>query len=324
MTTTSSEDAARQGAAPPARAEHTAAWAVEVHGLTKRFGARTAVDDVDLLVPRGCAFGYLGPNGAGKTTLIRALLGLTRPDTGTIRLLGTPVPAQRRRALARVGAIVDEPRFHPHLTGRENLRMLAAARDPAAQQRIAPALDRVRLAARADEKVSTYSMGMRQRLGLAASLLGDPQLLILDEPMNGLDPAGINETREFIRSLVAEGRTVMLSSHQLGEVERTCDRVAIVDQGKVIRQGPIAELIAGTESAVELECADPVGAARILAGAEFVAEATVCAADRSANTPARSTACWWRPGSPSSHSVRSTPASNSGSCPSPAVWESSK
>ena len=220
-------------------------WAVETHGLTKRFGANVAVDGVELLVPRGCAFGYLGPNGAGKTTLIRVLLGLTHADAGTMSLLGYPVPTHRDVALARVGAIVDEPRFHGHLTGRQNLQILAAAREPAARDRIGPSLERVGLADRADDKVAKYSMGMRQRLGVAACLLGDPQLLILDEPMNGLDPAGMHEMRDMILSLVAEGRTVVLSSHLLDEVERTCDAVAIVDRGKVIRQGPIAELLAG-------------------------------------------------------------------------------
>ncbi len=166
-------------------------WAVQTHGLTKRFGSNVAVDDVELLVPRGSAFGYLGPNGAGKTTLIRTLLGLTRANAGTMSLLGIPVPAERRRALARVGAIVDEPRFHQHLTGRENLRLLAAARGGDADDRIAPSLARVGLVDRAEDKVATYSMGMRQRLGVAACLLADPELLILDEPMNGLDPAGM-------------------------------------------------------------------------------------------------------------------------------------
>jgi ABC-2 type transport system ATP-binding protein len=243
----------------PGRADD---WAVEVHGLTKRFGTRTAVDNVDLLVPRGSAFGYLGPNGAGKTTLIRVLLGLTTADSGTMSLLGIPVPAQRRRALARVGAIVDEPRFHGHLSGRENLKILAAARGGGAERQIGPALDRTRLAQRADDKVSAYSMGMRQRLGLAACLLADPQLLILDEPMNGLDPAGMHEMRDMIGGLTGEGRTVVLSSHLLDEVERTCDQVAIVDHGKVIRQGPIEELTAGAGAAVEVQCSDPPAAAR--------------------------------------------------------------
>src|SRR6202041_94832 len=175
-------------------------WAVETHGLTKRFGTNAAVNGVELLVPRGRAFGYLGPNGAGKTTLIRTLLGLTRADGGTMSLLGLPVPAERSRALARVGAIVDEPRFHHHLTGRDNLRLLAAARGGDAGQLIGPSLARVGLAERADDKVASYSMGMRQRLGVASCLLGDPELLILDEPMNGLDPAGMHEMRGLIAS----------------------------------------------------------------------------------------------------------------------------
>jgi ABC-2 type transport system ATP-binding protein len=258
-----------QGTAPPPREGEPDRWAVEVHGLTKRFGARTAVDAVDLLVPRGSAFGYLGPNGAGKTTLIRALLGLIRADSGTVRLLGLPVPGDRQHALARVGAIVDEPRFHGHLTGRENLKILAAARAGDAASQIGPALERSRLTYRADDKVSSYSMGMRQRLGLAACLLADPQLLILDEPMNGLDPAGMHEMREIIRGLVEEGRTVLLSSHLLDEVQRTCDQIAIVDRGRVISQGPIGELIAGTGTTVEVQCADPAAAARAFGGSEL-------------------------------------------------------
>ena len=189
-------------------------WAVETHGLTKHFGANTAVNGVELLVPRGSAFGYLGPNGAGKTTLIRVLLGLTRADAGTMSLLGYPVPRHRDAALARVGAIVDEPRFHPHLTG----------------------------------------------------LLGDPQLLLLDEPMNWLDPAGMAEMRDMILSMVAEGRTVVLSSHLLDEVERTCDAVAIVDHGSIIQQGPISELLAGARVALQVECSEPGRAHALLAG----------------------------------------------------------
>jgi ABC-2 type transport system ATP-binding protein len=248
------------------------AWAVETHGLTKRFGGNVAVNDVELLVPRGCAFGYLGPNGAGKTTLMRTLLGLTRADGGTMSLLGVPVPGERRRALARVGAIVDEPRFHAHLTGRENLRMLAAARGGAAGPRIAPSLERVGLTERADDRVGSYSMGMRQRLGVAACLLGDPELLILDEPMNGLDPAGMHEMRTMIQSLIEEGRTVMLSSHLLDEVERTCDAIAIVDHGRVIRQGPIDELIRGAGTVVvRVDCSDPAAAARVIEQAGIAA-----------------------------------------------------
>ncbi|MDE3147815.1 MAG: ABC transporter ATP-binding protein [Acidobacteriota bacterium] len=242
-------------------------WAVETHGLTKRFGDNVAVNGVDLRVPRGCAFGYLGPNGAGKTTLIRVLLGLTRADAGTMSMLGHEVPRHRDRALARVGAIVDEPRFHGHLTGRQNLEILAAAREPAARERIAGSLDRVGMTQRADDRVAKYSMGMRQRLGVAACLLGDPQLLILDEPMNGLDPAGMLEMRDMIKSLVDEGRTVMLSSHLLDEVERTCDAVAIVDRGNVIRQGPIAALLAGSDVDVHVVCSSPQRAQVVLAAA---------------------------------------------------------
>ena len=238
---------------------------MQTRGLTKRFGSNVAVDDVELRVPRGSAFGYLGPNGAGKTTLIRTLLGLTRANAGTMSLLGIPVPAERARALARVGAIVDEPRFHHHLTGRENLRLLAAARGGDADDRIVPSLARVGLVERAEDKVATYSMGMRQRLGVAACLLADPKLLILDEPMNGLDPAGMHEMRAMIASLAEEGRTVVLSSHLLDEVERTCDSVAIVDHGRVIRQGPIDELIRGAGArVVQIDCAEPARAQQLI------------------------------------------------------------
>ncbi len=220
--------------------------AIETHGLTKRFGERAAIDGIDLHVPRRCAFGFLGPNGAGKTTMIRTLLGLTHASAGTMSLLGHPVPADRALALQRVGAIVEEPRFHMHLSGRENLRVIAAARGPQVRERIAPALVRVGLAERADDKVKSYSMGMRQRLGVARCLLADPLLLILDEPTNGLDPAGIQEFREMIRAMVEqEGRTVFVSSHLLDEVEKTCDAAAIIDRGKVVVQGPMAELAAG-------------------------------------------------------------------------------
>jgi ABC-2 type transport system ATP-binding protein len=250
-------------------------WAVETHGLTKRFGQNVAVNGVELLVPRGCAFGYLGPNGAGKTTLIRVLLGLTHADAGTMSLLGYPLPKHRDRALARVGAIVDEPRFHGHLTGRENLELLASARERAARGRVGPSLERVGLSHRADDRVAKYSMGMRQRLGVAACLIGDPQLLILDEPMNGLDPAGMQDMREMILSLVAEGRTVVLSSHLLDEVQRTCDAVAIVDRGRVIRQGPIAELLAGTSMVVRVECSEPDRARTLLGNTTIEAQIQV-------------------------------------------------
>ena len=240
-------------------------YIVETEKLTKRFGERVAVDAVDLRIPRGSAFGYLGPNGAGKTTLIRMLLGLTSASSGSMRLLGRPVPAEREDALARVGAIVEEPRFHPFLTGRENLEIIAAARDAAAFDRIDGVLDRVGLAARADERVKKYSLGMRQRLGVARALLGDPELLILDEPTNGLDPAGILEFRRLVRHLVGEGRTVVLSSHLLDEVEKICDAVAIVDRGNVVWQGPI-DAIHGDGRATLLVDVDDVPAALALLG----------------------------------------------------------
>jgi ABC-2 type transport system ATP-binding protein len=249
-----------------------AEYVVETHGLTKRFGDRTVVRSVDLQVPRGVAFGYLGPNGAGKTTLIRMLLGLTRPNAGTMSLRGLPVPERRAEALSRVGAIVEEPRFHGHLTGRENLRIVAAARGRETFARIPAAIERVGLAHRADDRVKTYSMGMRQRLGIARCLLADPELLVLDEPMNGLDPAGILEFRKLIRALVGEGRTVMLSSHILDEVEKTCDHVAIVDRGEMVASGPLAELQGGGKPRVLIGVDGTAAALKILAAVPGVSD----------------------------------------------------
>jgi ABC-2 type transport system ATP-binding protein len=259
------------------RKEGSGAFVVETSGLTKRFGDRVAVQDVDLRVPRGSAFGYLGPNGAGKTTLIRMLLGLTHASAGTMRLLGRSVPAERAVALARVGAIVEEPRFYGHLTGRENLTVIAAAREPEAHARIDGALARVGLSQRADERVKRYSLGMRQRLGVARSLLADPELLILDEPTNGLDPAGIHEFRAMIRGFVAEGRTVLLSSHLLDEVEKICDAIAIVDRGRIVMQGSIAELAAGGEQTILIATSDEERASAILAEHRAVASAAPAA-----------------------------------------------
>jgi ABC-2 type transport system ATP-binding protein len=239
---------------------------IETRALTKKFGSRAAVDAVDLVVPAGVAFGFLGPNGAGKTTMIRTLVGLTKPTSGDVTLLGLPQPEKRREALARVGAIVEEPRFHGHLTGRENLKIVAAARDAASTARIPDALARVGLGHRADDRVKTYSLGMRQRLGIARCLIADPALLILDEPMNGLDPAGILEMRHLIRAFVEEGRTVFLSSHLLDEVEKTCDQVAIVDQGRVILQGPVSEVASSGDPTVLIAVDDAEAARRVLAG----------------------------------------------------------
>ena len=250
-------------------------YAIEVHGLTKRFGERTALADLDLTVPRRSVFGFLGPNGAGKTTLIRLLLGLTRPSEGSMRLLGASLPEERSTALARVGAIVEEPRFHRFLTGRENLAIAAAARSPEAHARIEDVLARVGMSDRADDRVKSYSLGMRQRLGVARALLADPELLILDEPTNGLDPAGIHEFRRMIRQFVDDGMTVLLSSHLLDEVEKVADYVAIVDQGRVVLQGSIADLYAETEHTILVTTSRESEAMAVL-----VLDAVVCAAER--------------------------------------------
>lgn len=236
--------------------------AVRTRALRKRFGSRVAVAGVDLAVPAGTVFGFLGPNGAGKTTLIRMLLGLTRATDGEAWLLGLPVPRRRAQALARVGAIVEEPGFHRYLTGRENLLIAAVARGGRARERIGAALVRVGLAERADDRVGRYSLGMRQRLGIARCLLSDPALLILDEPVNGLDPAGIHEMRGLIRSFADEGRTVFLSSHLLDEVQRLCDRVAVVDAGRVVAAGATEDL-AGADTLI-VEVADARAAAAVL------------------------------------------------------------
>ena len=228
---------------------------LETVGLTKRYGDRAAVEGVDLRVPAGCAFGLLGPNGAGKTTFIRMVLGLTQATSGTVRLLGSETPSGRRKALGAVGAIVEEPRFHLHLSGRENLKVAAAVRDASASGQITATLERVGLFDRADDRVAGYSLGMRQRLGIARCLLNDPKLLILDEPMNGLDPAGILEMRALIATLVREGRTVVISSHLLDEVEKTCDTVAIMDRGRLQAAGPLAD-IAREDRGVLIGCDD--------------------------------------------------------------------
>jgi ABC-2 type transport system ATP-binding protein len=251
-----------------------AALAVKTTHLTKHFGERKALDGVDLEVPRGVAFGFLGPNGAGKTTIIRLLLGLAWPTSGSMSVLGHPVPAQRAQALAGVGAIVEEPRFYGFLSGRENLEVNAAARGAEAAGRIPAALERVGLSARADQRVSSYSLGMRQRLGIARCFLADPELLFLDEPMNGLDPAGMLEVRGLIRGLVDEGRTVFLSSHLLDEVQRSCDFAAIVDRGKVVTQGSIDELTARNRR-ISIGTDDPGRAAALIASLRGVDRAAV-------------------------------------------------
>jgi len=217
----------------------------EYHRLRGRGGLRSthvAVDGLDLEVPEGGVFGFLGPNGSGKTTTIRCLLGLARPTAGRCRVLDVPTPAQVGRVIGRIGAIVETPALFPTMTGRRNLRLLGQV-DGIGAQAVEQALERVGLSERADDLVKTYSLGMRQRLGLAQALLKDPELLILDEPANGLDPAGIKEIRELLRSLGDEGRTVFVSSHLLVEIQHTCDRVAILTQGRCVATGTVDEVL---------------------------------------------------------------------------------
>jgi ABC-2 type transport system ATP-binding protein len=221
---------------------------IEISGLRKEyhrvFGEpRVAVDRLDLSVPEGGVFGFLGPNGSGKTTTIRCLLGLVAPTAGACRVLGADVSRSALpRVIDRVGAIVETPAFYPSFSGRRNLRLLARLAG-IGNRTVDDVLDRVGLSDRADDAVKRYSLGMRQRLGLAAVLLKDPALLILDEPANGLDPAGIREIRLLLRRLGDEGRTVFVSSHQLGEIQQTCDRVAILRAGHCIQSGPVRDVL---------------------------------------------------------------------------------
>ncbi|MBV8527151.1 MAG: ATP-binding cassette domain-containing protein [Candidatus Dormibacteraeota bacterium] len=249
--------------------------AASTHNLGKRFGERSALRDIDLVVPQGVAFGLLGPNGAGKTTLIRCLLGLTRPTSGTVELMGHAVPGERAAALARVGAVVEEPRFHDHLSGRENLRIVSALLSDAATARIPEVLHRVGLSERAGDRVASYSLGMRQRLGIARCLLNDPLLLILDEPMNGLDPAGIQEFRILVRALVGEGRSVLISSHLLDEIEKTCDVVAIIDRGVLVRQAALSALRQASGNQVRVMVGDMVLARAVLGRIAWVQSVAV-------------------------------------------------
>lgn len=217
-------------------------YLIETRGLTRRFGAKLAVNDLNLQVPQAGVYGFLGPNGAGKTTAIRMLLGLIRPDSGEVRLFDTPLSANRQALMRRVGALVEAPSLYPHLTGRENLevtrRMLGASRNL-----IDRALDIVKMESEAHRRVREYSLGMRQRLGLALALLNKPDLIILDEPTNGLDPAGIHEMRDLLRRLPLEsGVTVFISSHLLSEIEQTASHIGIIHGGRLLFQGSLAAL----------------------------------------------------------------------------------
>ena len=232
---------------------------VETTDLTKRYGPRAAVDHVGLRVRRGEVYGFLGPNGAGKTTTLRMLLGLVRPTSGTVRVLGAP-PGDPG-ALARIGMLVESPAFYPYLSGRDNLRVVARYGGVPAT-RVDQTLETVGLSARASDRFAAYSLGMQQRLGLAAALLKDAELLILDEPTNGLDPAGVAEMRLLLRRLGSGGRTVLLSSHLLGEVQQVCDRIGVLSGGRLLREGTVAEL---RGQRALLVTAQPLERARIVA-----------------------------------------------------------
>lgn len=232
-------------------------WAIETNGLTKTFGDQNAVNGISLSVPRGSVFGFLGPNGSGKTTTIRMLLGLAEATSGEIKLLDHPITKDLQQALPKVGALVEGPAFYPYMSGRNNLmRMDSADRfsdSKTRSKRVAAALERVGLTNAAKKKVHAYSLGMKQRLGLANALLKPRQLLVLDEPTNGLDPQGTREVRNLIRSLASEGITIFLSSHLLTEIEQLCDHVAVMSAGNILAQGSLAELRSHGQTRLILE-----------------------------------------------------------------------
>jgi ABC-2 type transport system ATP-binding protein len=235
--------------------------ALATRGLRKSYGSQVALAGLDLSVPTGTVYGFLGPNGAGKTTTMRLLTGLIHPDAGSIELLGRPFGRRDRHRLYDVGALIESPAFYPFLPGRQNLRELAANGAPVAKGRIEELLELTGLRDRAGDKVSTYSLGMKQRLGIAAALLSDPTLLLLDEPANGLDPAGIVAMRETLQHLASTGKTVFVSSHLLGEMQQMADIVGIIAAGRVVREGPIQELL-NSEGIVRVRVApDEVGRA---------------------------------------------------------------
>ena len=249
--------------------------ALRTRGLTKRFGKRRAVDGLDLEVKRGQVYGFLGPNGAGKTTTIRMLVGLVRPSSGDAEILGVSV-RRRVQSLRRIGALVETPAFYEHLSGERNLDLLAALSGGATRERIRQVLDTVGLLDRKGDKVRTYSHGMKQRLGIANALLPQPELLILDEPANGLDPEGLREVRDLIRRLGAEENlTIFLSSHLLHDVEQTCTHVGIIREGHLLVSGSVAEMLGSETQTATITVDDPERACEILAGQPFVTVAAI-------------------------------------------------
>lgn len=240
--------------------------AVDAVGLTKTYGTLTAVDRLSVQVGQGEVYGVLGPNGAGKTTFLRMLFGLIRPDAGTLRVFGRTWARDGIRALDGVAGFIESPKFYPGLSGHRNLKLLAGLDGGASRTRVDEVLATVDLSDRARDKVGGYSFGMRQRLGVAASLLRDPKLLVLDEPANGLDPAGIRDMRALVKRLAANGLTVLLSSHDMGEIEEICDDVTIMRGGQVVHHGSIAALRAkAPEQAHEIQTTDDDRAALLAA-----------------------------------------------------------
>ncbi len=266
---------------------------IETSGLRKEFrsvrrGVRVAVQNLDLAVPAGGGVhGFLGPNGSGKTTTIRMLLGLVRPTRGTMRLFGEPVPQRLPHVIGRVGAVVESPKFSPNFSGRLNLELLAGSIG-APKARVDQAIETVQLSGREKEKYKSYSLGMKQRIAIAATLLKDPALLILDEPTNGLDPAGIREIRETIRGLGEAGVTVLLSSHILAEVQQVCTSATIIGNGRLLASGRVDDLL-GTSTVHRVVVADPARAAEALARAELAATVDGDALRVDAADPARIT-----------------------------------
>ncbi|HEY0871304.1 MAG TPA: ATP-binding cassette domain-containing protein [Acidothermaceae bacterium] len=242
---------------------------VEFVGVTKAYGRRRALDELDLAVPAGGVFGLLGQNGAGKTTALRCVLGLVRPTSGVCRILGADSGRDLHTVIGRVGALIETPGLTPTISGRRNLALLARL-DKIGPAGVDRALRTAGLADRADDAVNTYSLGMRQRLGIAAALLRDPEVVVLDEPANGLDPAGIADIRRLLRGLAAEGRTVIVSSHLLDEVEKTCDRVAVIDAGRCVASGPIEHVLATAGVGTLI-----VGVADLHAGRDALANAGI-------------------------------------------------
>ena len=240
---------------------------IETTSLTKHYGSIVAVDGLSMSVPRGHVFGLLGPNGSGKTTTMSMLLGLVRPTSGGFNLFGSSDGLEA--TLHRVGAIIESPSFYPYLTGRQNLLYFQGISGRGSSDEIDGLLERVGLEGRGDHKFRTYSLGMKQRLGLAYALLGDPELLFLDEPTNGMDPAGMAEVRDLIRNLGTGGRTVLLSSHLLHEVEQVCDSVAILSKGKLIAQGDVADLLRSQDQ-VRLQTTDNDKAVEVLAALDWI------------------------------------------------------